>query len=597
LWAIQVDNETPGDGMWIHEDGFAPSPIRADFCGRDLPPAWSPPTTIHELRPWIELDRLADEQMASGLAAYAAAIRDVLDDRVPLFHDWQCMPWPLDGMLIEPGVMADTCGWVGQNVYAEGVDPDDMIAGTNWYKMNDAEYVHHAWWRTRLCHTLSPAGFPHLVPEISARQAFYLQCSLIGGMDAPCIYMLHSSEPEPEGVGAFQRWAEEAPVLPDGNVLEWWWNLRCLFLVLEAGGADLAASPLRAPVAIAYDHAGERFARWAEVIPGAGFPEGSEFGELCAASNTAAAGMAVARQLVEAGIEFDVVDVTRSPLDGYQLVIAPEVTVMSRVAQERMALTPTARRAGRLPTQDEMGEPCALLDLDPVEPSDLLAFAGTCDTSVRTGPSGRRYVTAVNRTRDVAAVTVEGVELHTNPASVTWFALDGDRVVAAMLHGDDAKVGPIECSQGQCAVALLRDKAWHVISQERAWVTIPDAAGLPMWRVTLVGKVLDAGTVPTDGRFRFVHQDDRGQTDRYVLGDRAAADAAAEPVMHFFTTTLTTAELEAAELGVQSWEIVERIRRTRSKMVAGTATADEVALLPRLTRIAARMNDIRLGES
>jgi D-3-phosphoglycerate dehydrogenase len=32
-------------------------------------------------------------------------------------------------------------------------------------------------------------------------------------MDAPCIYMLHSSEPEPVAIGSFQRWAEEAPIL------------------------------------------------------------------------------------------------------------------------------------------------------------------------------------------------------------------------------------------------------------------------------------------------------------------------------------------------------------------------------------------------
>lgn len=615
LWAIQVDNETPGDGMWIHEDGVAPSPIRADFCCSDLPDPWSTPTTIDELRPWVELDRLADEQMASGLGSYAAAIHDVLGDRVPLFHDWLCMPWQLSGMLIEPGVLADTCGWVGQNVYAEGVDPDHMIAGTNWYRMNDVEYVHHAWWRTRLCNTLSPAGFPHLVPEISARQAFYLQCCLIGGMDAVCVYMLHSSEPEPEGIGAFQRWAEEAPVLPDGNVLEWWWNLRCLFLCLEAGGTDLAAAPLRADVAIAYDHAGERLARWSGLIPGAGFDEQSELGRLCAGSNTSASGMAVAAVLVDAGCEFDVVDVTRTPLDDYALVVVPATRVMSDAAVRTLRQLPEDRVLWcAVPTHDEQLQP--FVDLDPalqhggtLAPAFLADRVATLhqvdsdapvDVSVRVGASGRRYVTVVNRSTQRSEVSVEGIALWTNPASVTWFTLDGERVVAAMLHGDDARIGSIECSQGQCTVALLPSgdaDAWHVISQERAWITLPDAAGRPMWRVTLAGKVLDTGSVPDDGRFRFVHQDDRGQTDRYVLGDRATADAAAAPVAEFFATTLARAEAESAALGVESWEIAERIRRIRSRLVARTATDEERALLPHLTRVASRMNDIRLGES
>jgi len=659
LWAFQIDNETPGDGMWIHDDDGEASPLRGDFAsvGRwqqflahrhgtiealnaswdaqfgsfedvRYPDEWSAPESAEQMRRWIDLDRFADHQMASGLSAYANAVQSVLAHRVPLFHDWLCMPWRLSGMLVEPGVLADTCDWVGQNVYAENVDPTDMIAGTNWYKMNDAEYIHHAWWRTRLCHTLSPAGMPHLVPEISARQAFYLQCSLVGGMDAPCIYMLHSSEPEPEGIGAFQRWAEEAPVLPDGNVFEWWWNMRCLFLCLEAGGGDLAGSPLSASVAIAYDHAGERLARWAGEIPGAGFPEGSELGALCAASNTSAAGLEVAHHLVAAMIEFDVVDATRSPLDRYEVIIVPDVRVLSRAASDALSIAAASGTnviwVGTPPSHDE-----DLHELGPnlAEATPLTSIATTVlaatthrstwdhrsalpglDLGVRGGARGRRYVTVVNRSRQSRSGVFETIPLDTNPASVTWFALDGDRIVAAMLHGDDARVGTIECSQGQCAVAFLsrsganpplgnESGAWHVISQERAWITIPAAAGRQMWRVMLAGRVIDVGTVPADGRFRFVHQDDDGQTDRYVLGDRAHADAVSAPVNHFFETTLAAAEAESNAVDVPSHEASHRIRRIRSAIVAGTAIPAERALLDHLTRIAGRTNDIRLGES
>lgn len=640
LWAVQVDNETPGDGMWIHEDALAPSPIRADisspprwqaflterygaitklneawdtsygsFDQIPVPTVWEPPTTLAGLRRWVDLDRFADAQLGSGLSSYAAAVTSVLGDRVPLFHDWLCMPWALAGMLVEPGVLADTCGWVGQNVYAEDVDPADMIAGTNWYRMNDVEYVHHAWWRTRLCHTLSPAGMPNLVPEISARQAFYLHCSLIGGMDAPCIYMLHSSEPEPEGVGAFERWAEEAPVLPDGNVFPWWWNMRTLFLCLEAGGADLVGAPLDARVAIAYDHAGERAARWAGVIGGAGFPDDSTLGALGASANASAAGQEVARQLVDAGVVFDVVDITRGELDNYDVVVVPNMPIISRAGLQALRATSApVRWLGPAPTLDEdlnpldtTDDPSPHTDLSDLVPDASAVDAPGIDVATRIGSSGRRYVTIVNRTHHSWTGEVAGQSVTAGAASVTWMALDLEgSVVAAMVHGDDGQAGDIACSQGQCAVALVgtgATAAWHIISQERAWIRVPAAAGRPLWRVTLSGKVLEVGTVADDGRIRFVHGDDAGETDRYVAGERAAADAVAAAVNEYFVATLTRAEADATAAGISVHEVTDRVRRIRSRIVAGTATDADRELLPTLTTIAARMNDIRLGES
>ncbi len=654
LWAVQVDNETPGDGMWIHEDGAAPSPIRADLAdvgrwraflagrygdvealdrawGTDhgsldevgFPGSWDAPDTVEGLRPWIDLDRFADRQLATGLGAYASAVREVLGDRVPVFHDFLCMPWPLAGMLVDPAVLADTCGWVGQNVYAEGVDPERMIAGTAWYRMDDDEYVHHAWWRTRLCHTLSPAGLPHLVPEISARQAFYLQCSLVGGMDAPCIYMLHSSEPEPVGVGAFQRWAEEAPVLPDGNVLEWWWNLRCLFLCLAAGGADLVAAPLESPVAIVADHAGERLARWSGLIPGAGWSADGPLATLAEASNTSAAGLRLARRLVDAGVPFDVVTAGRDPLDGYEVVLVPDTRVLSRAARDHLADLAAAhpgrvRLDGPAPELDE--------DLRPLEPIaapggigapsaprgiDVDALPGRrvspdgVDLGVRTGSSGRRYVTVVNRTHDRVELDVDGVPVAAGAASVTWFAHDAGRVVAAMLHGEDAAVGPVTSSQGQVAVALLEvpegPPVWHVVAEERTRVTLPDLPdGAVAVRATLAGSVSELG--PLDGaELRVVHLDDTGRTDRVLVGEptaaRAAADAVAAPVVEYMLAALARVDADAAELGLSGAEVVDRIRRIRSARVAGTATEEDLELLDRLTSIAVRANDIRLGVS
>jgi len=506
--------------------------------------------------------------------------------------------------------MADSCGWIGQNVYAEDVDPATMIAGTNWYRMNTEEYVHHAWWRARLCHTLSPPGLPHLVPEISARQAFYLQCCLVGGMDAPCIYMLHSSDPEPAGIGAFQRWAEEAPVLPDGSVFPWWWNMRTLFLCLHAGGADLAASPLAASIAIAYDHAGERLARFNGMIPGGGLVPGGELAVLASSANTSAAGLAVARTLVDAGVEFDVVDVTRSPLDRYELVVVPATSVMSRLAQHRLAERAAAVPgsvvlAGPAPTTDEDLADLVLLQglpsFEPPPPHDR-----GVDVGVRVGASGRRYVTIVNRQHmhwrgSVDVVGCGEVMASVAAASVSWMALEpADQaapvVVAALLHGHDAAVGELRSSNGQTAIARLGD-AWHVVHSESCNVVVPRAAGLEVWRVTLSGKVFGCGVVAADGGVDVVILDDAGQTDRYVFGERAAADEVADPVRHYQLSTLTAVGQMCDAIGVPPGEVTHRLRRIRSSAAAGSATDQQLALLEPLTRIAVRMNDLRLGES
>ena len=641
LWAWQIDNEAPGDGMLVHESDEAPSPLRADFADVarwrewlerehvgierinerwttsyrsfaeiDLPDTWEAPRTSAAALRWIDLDRFADHQIGSGLAAWAAVVRAELGEGVPVFHDWLCMPWPLSGMLIEPGVMADTCGWIGQNVYAEDVDPATMIAGTNWYRMNTEEFVHHAWWRTRLCHTLSPPGLPHLVPEISARQAFYLQCCLVGGMDAPCIYMLHSSDPEPAGIGAFQRWAEEAPVLPDGSVFPWWWNMRTLFLCLQAGGADLAASPLAASVAIAYDHAGERLARFNGMIPGGGLVPGDELARLAASANTSAAGLAVARALVDAGVEFDVVDVTRSCFDRYELVVVPATSVLSRLAQQRLAERAAAvpgsvRLAGPAPTTDEDLAALALLEgLASFEPPP--PHGRGVDVGVRVGASGRRYVTIVNRqpVHWRGSVDVAGcgkVMASVGAASVSWMTLEPaddqtPSVVAALLHGHDAAAGGLRSSNGQTAIARSGD-AWHIVHSESCDVVVPGAAGLGVWRVTLSGTVFDCGVVADDGRAEVVILDDAGHTDRYVFGERAAADEVADPVRHFQLTTLAAVGEACDAIGVPAGEVMHRLRRIRSSAAAGSATDDQLALLEPLTRICVRMNDLRLGES
>jgi len=186
-------------------------------------------------------------------------------------------------------------------------------------------------------------------------------------------------------------------------------------------------------------------------------------------------------------------------------------------------------------------------------------------------------------------------------ASVSWMTLEPaddqtPSVVAALLHGHDAAAGGLRSSNGQTAIARSGD-AWHIVHSESCDVVVPGAAGLGVWRVTLSGTVFDCGVVADDGRAEVVILDDAGHTDRYVFGERAAADEVADPVRHFQLTTLAAVGEACDAIGVPAGEVMHRLRRIRSSAAAGSATDDQLALLEPLTRICVRMNDLRLGES
>jgi hypothetical protein len=203
-------------------------------------------------------------------------------------------------------------------------------------------------------------------------------------------------------------------------------------------------------------------------------------------------------------------------------------------------------------------------------------------------------VTVVNRTAAPWTGSADGVAATVNGASVCWFAHRGGEVSAALLHGRDARAGSLASGHGQVAVTRTGD-AWQVLAEERSEVAVPAAAGRPLWRVTLAGAVIDCGTVPADGRFEVVRLDDRGETDRYVLGPREAADEVAAAVTHFRLTTLADVQAECERLGVEPGEVVHRVRRLRSAQAAGRDV--DTRLLDALTGLTVRMGDLRLGMS
>jgi hypothetical protein len=203
----------------------------------------------------------------------------------------------------------------------------------------------------------------------------------------------------------------------------------------------------------------------------------------------------------------------------------------------------------------------------------------------------------VNRSPEAWEGGVDDVVARIGAASVSWAAVEPDGcVIAALLHGDDARLGDLRSSQGQTAIARL-DDAWHIVASERCTITVPAAAGADVWRVLLSGEVDPAGTVAADGTLRLVHLDDRGHTDRYVIGPLAATEQLAAAVAHFRLTTLAHVSAGAEQLGVPVGELGHRLRRLRSAVAAGSAPTDAAVQLDALTRLAVRMNDLRLWRS
>jgi len=328
LLAVQVDNECPGDGFWSYEMD-PPSPDRVDrndpWTDRPfaMPDGWPslPPSSMEELAPFIELERYADEQMVGAVATFAEMLRD-RGVTAPLFHDMCCGRWEIGPMVADMGMLAQATGWLGSNVYAE--DVRDPFYAVGEYQYSFEEYVHFCWWRPRLMRSLAP-DHPVFSPEISAVGDLYLHAPLIGGTDAFCVYVLHQVPSDPPDVGAYPRWASEAPMRADGQPEPHFWNGKTLFLWQAAGGEELATSTCPADVALTYRREPELAASWAEV-DGAGWPQGDVFGEQVRQMNHGRRSQEIAQELVRRQIAFDVVDVRYAEpgwRSGYRHVLEP----------------------------------------------------------------------------------------------------------------------------------------------------------------------------------------------------------------------------------------------------------------------------------
>jgi hypothetical protein len=398
LRAVQVDNECPGDGFWSY-DMDLPSPNRLDYNDPLLPDGlvreWPspPPATWEEMAPFIELERLADEQMTGAVATFAEMLR-ARGVTAPLFHDLCCGRWEIAPMIADVGLLAKATGWLGANVYAEELREPFVLHGEYGYSFE--EYVHYGWWRPRLMRSLSP-GKPVLIPEIASVDERYLQIPLIGGTDDLCIYMLHQVPEDPPDIGSYPAWAMEAPMREDGEPEQHLWAAKTLFLYQAAGGDLLAGSRVTADVALTYRREPELAASWAE-IDGAGWPAGDGFGEEVHGRNDGRRLQERAHELVRRQVEFDVIDVRFPPVADWE-----------------------ARYRHVLEAGDEV----------PDDPSLRVAWtdAPDVDAGVRFAVDGSVFLTLVNRSQERRAGTVAW-----RGGGALAFATDGPSVCAAHVR-------------------------------------------------------------------------------------------------------------------------------------------------------------------
>lgn len=533
LVAVQVDNECPGDGFWSYEME-PPSPNRLDYNDPLLPQGlvreWPtpPPGTLEELAPFVELERLADEQMTGAVATFGSMLRE-RGITAPLFHDMCCGRWEIGPMVADMGLLAQATGWLGSNVYAEDVRDPFYVEG--WYRYSFEEYVHFCHWRPRLMRSLAPDR-PVFTPEISATGDLYLHAPLMGGTEAFCVYMLHQVPNDPPDVGSYPAWAMEAPLRADGTLTPKFWNGKTLFTWLAACGEALDRSTLPADVCLLYDREPERAASWAE-IDGAGWPDGDPFGEQVRAMNTGRRSQEQAQELVRRQIEFDVVDVRFPPSpdwrDRYRDVLAP---------------------GDEVPDDPDLRH--AWTDADGV------------DAIVRVG-DGEVFLTLLNRTQERR----EGTASWRGGGSI-GFAMDGPAlcaahvrngtVVSAILAGD-ARIGGWAFT-GRLGAACAFGDTLVLTAPVPGMFTVP-VGGRSLTRLTANGLLQpwdhvagDAvgyeanALVPEMSRIAYRTVDGWGDTDCLFVG---------EPVDDYLGLFRTYERLMAERVGPapRDWETVQ----------------------------------------
>ncbi|MFQ5612065.1 MAG: beta-galactosidase [Anaerolineae bacterium] len=315
----------------------------------ELPHRWRKPESVAELRRWLDARRFVAWSLAHALETYTGVLRE-LGWQVPLGHNLACPVGEAAGLAVDPGAMAAACDWLGQSARLPlgGNGPERPVSFE--------EYVSACLWRGKLARSYSldpppvkiagraacatpgdPAasrrdGPPLLISEMSAAPRFELQAPFLGGAGAVGLDHAVQVDPDPAPIGAGPQWAMEAALRPDGSPRRRAWHVRALFAYLAAGGVDYVAAQVPARVAVGYSHLSEQVVAWGGDLPG------SIAGPV---QNTLRAGTGpeLARQLLQAGVDFDVVDVDRVSGEGlarYRWLLLPGTPVIGRDAWQKL---------------------------------------------------------------------------------------------------------------------------------------------------------------------------------------------------------------------------------------------------------------------
>ncbi len=358
--AVQVDNETPGDGFitmsnffthnfkadynsyykndlwpsWLEERyGFIESLNRAygtsysSFAEVPMPDEWTGPKNREEFRIFMDLDRFAEYQYVEALRR----MRHMLLESgfyAPAYQDLLCMPWDLSGLLGDMGGMAEASGgWIGSNVYAEVYRLWTIFVGNLAYKYNWDEYVHMAVWRTRLSGTLSEP-YPAFVPEITCSERFYFQAPVAWGADAVNIYVGWQTPEDNERIAPKGSWGMEACVTATGEVRDCFWNGKNTYLFMEHSGGFLPGAEFP-EVALGYSHEPEHAWNW-EFRFNFDKPHKRvrhrELKQTVKGTNTANRTQLIAREFVKKDFDFDVIHLDHlkpGQKERYKLLIVP----------------------------------------------------------------------------------------------------------------------------------------------------------------------------------------------------------------------------------------------------------------------------------
>ncbi|MFO8055952.1 MAG: beta-galactosidase [bacterium] len=358
--AVQVDNETPGDGFitmsnffthnfkadynsyyrnelwpdWLKErygtveslnDAYGSS--YSSFAEVPMPDEWTSPSNRKEFRIYMDLDKFAEFQYVEALRRMRAMLEDS-GFYAPTYQDLLCMPWDLSGLLGDIGGMAEASGgWIGSNVYAEVYRLWTIFVGNLVYKYNWDEYVHMAVWRTRLSGTLSEP-YPAFVPEITCSERFYFQAPVAWGADAVNIYVGWQTPEDNEKVAPEGSWGMEACVTATGGIRDCFWNGKNTYLFMEHSGGFLpgAAYP---EVALGYSHEPEHAWNW-EFRFNFDKPHKrvrhDELKDIVKGTNTANRTQLIAREFVKNDFDFDVIHMDHlkpGQANRYKLLVVP----------------------------------------------------------------------------------------------------------------------------------------------------------------------------------------------------------------------------------------------------------------------------------